>query len=48
MKMRNLKIIIAIAMLFQGTMLFAQTTTTILYDATSNLSTTKCTYSIRR
>lgn len=38
----KLKIIIAIVMLFYGTQTFSQTTTTILYDASSGLSTTKC------
>lgn len=38
----NLKIILAIAILFYSAKSFSQTTTTILYDASSNLSTTKC------
>lgn len=43
MKKKNLHIAIAIMMLFYCTESFAQiTTTTILYDNTSGLSTTKC------
>ncbi len=43
MKKLNLKIILAIAILFYSAKSFSQTTTTtILYDASSNLSTTKC------
>lgn len=43
MYLRKLKIItIAIAMLFCGTQTLSQTTTTILYDASSGLSTTQC------
>jgi hypothetical protein len=38
----NLKIFLAIAILFYSAKLFSQTTTTILYDASSNLSTSKC------
>jgi hypothetical protein len=38
----NLKIILAVTILFYSAKSFSQTTTTILYDATSNLSTTKC------
>ncbi len=38
----KLKIILAIAILFYGIKSFSQTTTTILYDASSDLSTTKC------
>lgn len=42
MKKINLKIILAIATLFYSAKSFSQTTTIILYDASSNLSTTKC------
>jgi hypothetical protein len=38
----NLKIILAITILLYSAKSFSQTTTTISYDATSNLSTTKC------
>lgn len=38
----NLKIILAMVILFYSAKSFSQTTTTISYDATSNLSTTKC------
>lgn len=42
MKKINLKIVLAIAILFSSAKSFSQTNTTILYDASSNLSTTKC------
>lgn len=38
----NLKIILAITILFYSAKSFSQTTTTILYDTSSHLSTTKC------
>jgi hypothetical protein len=38
----NLKIILAVAIFFYSAKSFSQTTTTISYDATSSLSTTKC------
>jgi hypothetical protein len=42
MKKINLKITLAIAIFFYSAKSFSQTITTILYDASSNLSTTKC------
>jgi len=43
MKKINLKIILVIGILFYSAKSFSQTTTTtILYDASSNLSTTNC------
>lgn len=42
MKQIKLRTILTIAILFCCIKSFSQTTTTILYDASSNLSTTKC------